>query len=55
MALHVLEEEPNFLRQLESELKIDIELRDDPLMNAEEFRILAGKADVDITSRYAVA
>ncbi len=55
VALHVLEEEPNFLRQLESELKIDIELRDDPLMNAEEFRILAGKADVDITSRYAVA
>ncbi|UCF19357.1 MAG: Rne/Rng family ribonuclease [Gemmatimonadota bacterium] len=55
VALHVLEEEPNLLRRLESDLKVDIELRDDPLMRADEFRILAGPADVDVTSRYAVA
>jgi ribonuclease G len=55
VALHVLEEEPNLLRRLESEFGVDIELRDDPLMRADEFRILAGPADVDVTSRYAVA
>lgn len=55
VALYVLEEEPNLLRRLESRLRVDIEVRDDPLMPAGEFRILAGPADVDITSRYAVA
>ena len=55
VALHVLEEEPTLLRRLESQLKVDIEIRDDPLMPAGEFRILAGPADVDVTSRYAVA
>ncbi|UCC74852.1 MAG: Rne/Rng family ribonuclease [Gemmatimonadota bacterium] len=55
VALHILEEEPNLLRRLESEYKVDIEVRDDPLMRADEFRILAGPADVDVTSRYAVA
>ncbi len=55
VALHILEEEPNLLRRLESEYKVDIEVRDDPLMRADEFRILAGPADVDVTARYAVA
>jgi ribonuclease G len=55
VALHILEEEPNLLRRLESEYRVDIEVRDDPLMRADEFRILAGPADVDVTSRYAVA
>jgi ribonuclease G len=55
VALHILEEEPNLLRRLESEYRVDIEVRDDPLLRADEFRILAGPADVDVTSRYAVA
>ncbi|MGD2218281.1 MAG: Rne/Rng family ribonuclease [Gemmatimonadales bacterium] len=55
VALHILEEEPNLLRRLESEYRVDIEVRDDPLMRADEFRILAGPADTDVTSRYAVA
>jgi ribonuclease G len=55
VALHILEEEPNLLRRLESEYKVDIEVRDDPLLRADEFRILAGPADVDVTARYAVA
>jgi ribonuclease G len=55
VALHILEEEPNLLRRLESEYKVDIEVRDDPLMRADEFRILSGPADVDVTNRYAVA
>ncbi len=55
VALHILEEEPTLLRRLESECRVDIEVRDDPLLRADEFRILAGPADVDITQRYAVA
>jgi ribonuclease G len=55
VALHILEEEPTLLRRLESEFKVDIEVRDDPLMRADEFRILAGPTDVDVTGRYAVA
>jgi ribonuclease G len=55
VALHTLEEEPNLLRRLASELGVQVEIRDDPLMRADEFRILAGPADVDITKRYAVA
>jgi ribonuclease G len=55
VALHILEEEPNLLRRLESEYKVDIEVRDDPLLRPDEFRILAGPADVDVTARYAVA
>ncbi|HSG82436.1 MAG TPA: Rne/Rng family ribonuclease [Gemmatimonadota bacterium] len=55
VALHILEEEPTLLRHLESEYRVDIEVRDDPLMRADEFRILAGPADVDVTARYAVA
>ena len=55
VALHILEEEPDLLRRLESEYRVDIEVRDDPLMRADEFRILAGPADVDVTARYAVA
>ncbi len=55
VALYILEVEPNLLRRLESEYKVKIEARDDPLMRADEFRILAGPADVDVTARYAVA
>ena len=55
VALHVLELEPNLLRSLEREHRVDIDIRDDPLMRADEFKILAGRADVDVTARYAVA
>jgi len=55
VALHILEEEPNLLRRLESEYRVDLEVRDDPLLRADEFRILAGPAAVDVTSRYGVA
>ena len=55
VALYVLEEEPNLLRRLEKEHKMDIDVRDDPLMQVDEFRILAGPSDVDVTERYAVA
>jgi ribonuclease G len=53
VALHFLEEEPDFLRRMARSTKLKLEVMDDPLLNQDEFRILAGKADVDVTDRYA--
>ena len=54
VALHILEEEPNFLRRLEQDYRLDLDLRDDPLMKQDEFRLLAGPAESDVTARYAL-
>lgn len=54
VALYILEEEPEFMRRLERNLKLDVDLRDDPLMKQDEFRILAGPADTDVTVKYAL-
>ncbi|HET7322660.1 MAG TPA: Rne/Rng family ribonuclease, partial [Longimicrobiaceae bacterium] len=42
VALYLLEEEPAFLKRLEKETKLQLNLRDDPLMQPDEFRLLAG-------------
>jgi ribonuclease G len=54
VALHLLEDEPDFLRRLAGGLRLELELRDDPLMKADEFRLLSGPAATDVTGRYAV-
>ena len=54
VALHVLEDEPGFLRRLEKMCKISLDIRDDPLMRQDEFRLLAGPARTDVTSKYAL-
>jgi ribonuclease G len=54
VALYILEEEPGFMRRLENTLTLDVDLRDDPLMKQDEFRLLAGPADTDVTNRYAL-
>jgi ribonuclease G len=54
VALYILEEEPEFMRRLERNLKLDVDLRDDPLMKQDEFRLMAGPADTDVTTRYAL-
>jgi ribonuclease G len=54
VALYMLEEEPRLLKQLEQHLKLDLDVRDDPLMKQDEFRILAGPADSDVTTKYAL-
>ena len=54
VALFILEEEPEFLRHLERTYKIQVDLRDDPLMRQDEFRLLAGPADADVTVKYAL-
>jgi ribonuclease G len=54
VALYILEEEPDFLRRLEKALRLDVDLRDDPLMKQDEFRLIAGPADSDVTVKYAL-
>lgn len=55
VALWLLEEEPEFLRHISRETGIDLDVRDDPLMGHDEYRLLAAPADTDVTARYAVA
>ena len=54
VALYILEQEPDFMRRLERGLSVDIDLRDDPVMKQDEFRLLAGPADADVTTKYAL-
>jgi ribonuclease G len=54
VALYILEDEPDFMRRLEKSLSLAIDLRDDPLMKQDEFRLLAGPADADVTNKYAL-
>ena len=54
VALHILEDEPDFLRRQDRSRKLQLDLRDDPLMRQDEFRLLAGQAETDVTSKYAL-
>jgi ribonuclease G len=54
VALHILEQEPDFLRRLDRSLRLALDLRDDPLMRQDEFRLLAGPAEADVTGKYAL-
>ena len=55
VALHVLEQEPDFIRKLEKAVPFGLELRDDPLLNPDEFRLVVKGAGRDVTQQYAVA
>ena len=55
VALYVLEEEPKFLQQLQKITNLDLELRDDPMMRLDEFRLMSRPAGRDVTELYAVA
>ncbi len=54
VALYILEEEPEFMRRLARTLGLEIDLRDDPLMKQDEFKLLGGPADQDVTAKYAL-
>jgi ribonuclease G len=55
VALYLMEEEPRFLRHLQRTAGIDIELRDDPIIAMDEFKLVSQPAGRDVTERYAVA
>jgi ribonuclease G len=54
VALHILEDEPGFLRRLERSSRLELDIRDDPLMRQDEFRLLSGPAARDITARFSL-
>jgi ribonuclease G len=55
VALQMIEKEANFLKRLRKATKLVLDIRDDPLLREDEFRMLSGPAEVDVTSRYTAA
>ncbi len=55
VALYLLEEERDFVRTLEKGSELSLEVRDDPLLGPDEFKILVKGAGRDLTAQYAVA
>ena len=55
VALYLLEEEPKLLQTLSKLTGLDLELRDDPMMRLDEFRLMSRPAGRDVTDLYAVA
>jgi ribonuclease G len=55
VALYLLEEEPRLLQNLQKITGLDLELRDDPMMRLDEFRLMSRPAGRDVTDLYAVA
>jgi Ribonuclease G/E len=54
VALHLLEAEHSFMRDRESEPGMALDVRDDPLLGLDQFRLLAAPADADVTSKYVL-
>ena len=54
VALQVVEEEPDFLKRLRKRTRLELDILDDPLMRQDEFRLLSGPAETDVTDKYAV-
>jgi hypothetical protein len=50
-----MEEEPDFIRKLGRVTSLKLDMSDDPLLREDEFRILSGAAQTDVTSTYAAA
>ncbi len=53
VALRVIEEEPGLFDRLRKRTRLDLQMRDDPLMRLDEFRLLSGAAETDVTEKYA--
>jgi ribonuclease G len=54
-AMYVLEEEKELVKRLEKSLGFPLEMRDDPLLKPDEFKLVVKGAGRDITSQYAMA
>ncbi|MBW3570056.1 MAG: Rne/Rng family ribonuclease, partial [Gemmatimonadetes bacterium] len=52
VALFLIEQEPKFLRDLEKSLKLTLALRDDPLMQQDEIRLIATSTQQDLSGKY---
>ncbi|MBX7120345.1 MAG: Rne/Rng family ribonuclease [Gemmatimonadaceae bacterium] len=54
-AMYVLEQEKDLMKRLEKGVGFSLEMRDDPLLKPDEFKLVVKGAGRDITSQYAVA
>lgn len=55
VAMYVLENEKDLLKKLEKSVGFSLELRDDPLLKPDEFKLVVKSAGRDVTQQYAVA
>lgn len=55
VALHVLEQEHDFVKRLEKLAGFPLELRDDPLLKPDEIKLVLRGAQRDVTQQYAMA
>ncbi len=55
VALHVLEQEHDFVKRLEKLAGFSLELRDDPLLKPDEIKLVMKGAQRDVTQQYALA
>ncbi|MCX5766428.1 MAG: Rne/Rng family ribonuclease [Gemmatimonadetes bacterium] len=54
-AMYVLENERDLIKKLEKGLGFTLEMRDDPLLRPDEFKLVVKGAGRDVTQQYAVA
>lgn len=55
VAMYVLENEKDLIKKLEKAVGFALELRDDPLLRPDEFKMVVKAAGRDVTQQYAVA
>lgn len=55
VALYLLEEEPKLVTTLARQAGLELEVRDDPMLRLDEFRLMSRPAGRDVTELYAVA
>lgn len=55
VAIYMIEEEPKLLQALIRATGLELELRDDPMMRLDEFRLMSRPGGRDVTELYAVA
>jgi ribonuclease G len=55
VAMYLLEQERDFMKKLEKIAGFPLELRDDPLLRPDEFKLVVKSAGRDVTQQYAVA
>ena len=55
VALYLLEDEPDFMKHVRKRAKVAIEIRDDPTIPFDQFRLVSQPAGRDVTEKYAAA
>jgi ribonuclease G len=55
VALYMLQEEQDLAKKLEKASGFNVELRDDPLLRPDEFKLVTKGQGRDVTQQYAVA